>query len=164
MQEIVRLYRQYGHGLFAYARSLTGRRDAAEDIVQEAFLRLLKSESPLAKESPAGYLYGVARNLAMESSRQNALHRRHEPDVARDLTARVSKGLDNERALMNAVLAELEDLPVDQREVVVLKILGGLTFEEIGEILQVPAATGASRYRYALEKLSMRLTPAEESS
>jgi RNA polymerase sigma-70 factor, ECF subfamily len=150
---VVQLYRRYGHGLFAYARSLTGRRETAEDIVQEAFLRFLESESPLAKSSPGGYLYGVVRNLAMESSRQNALHRKH----ARDLAARVPKGLDDERARMDVVLVELESLPVDQREVVVLKVLGGLTFEEIGDLLQVPAATGASRYRYALEKLSGRI-------
>ena len=162
LPDIVQLYRLYGHGLFAYARSLTGRRETAEDIVQESFLRLLESGSPLAKSSPSSYLYGVVRNLAMESSRQAALHRRHQPDVARDLTARASKGLDDERTRMSVALAELESLPVDQREVVVLKVFGGLTFEEIGDILQVPAATGASRYRYALEKLSERLTPLEE--
>lgn len=159
IDDVVGLYRRYGHGLFAYARALTGRRDAAEDIVQEVFVRFLESESPLAKGSPVGYLYGVARNLAMESLRQAALHRRHQPDVAR---ARASKGFDDERALMDAALAELEHLPVDQREVVVLKVLGGLTFDEIGELLQAPAATAASRYRYALEKLAMRLTPLEE--
>ena len=154
--DTVQLFRQYGHGLFAYARSLTGRRDAAEDIVQESFLRFIQSGSPA---SPKEYLYGIVRNLALESSRQAALHRRHEPEVAR---ARAPKCYDDERALMDAALAELEDLPVDQREVVALKVLGGLTFDEIGGLLQVPAATAASRYRYALEKLAARLTPMEE--
>ena len=154
--DLVQLFRKYGHGLFAYARSLTGRRDVAEDIVQESFLRFIQSGSPT---SPKGFLYGIVRNLALESSRQAALHRRHEPEVAR---ARAAKGFDAERALLDAALAEREELPPDQREVVVLKVLGGLTFDEIGGLLQAPAATAASRYRYALEKLAMRLTPLEE--
>jgi RNA polymerase sigma-70 factor (ECF subfamily) len=152
--DLVQLYRRYGHGLFAYARSLTGRRETAEDIVQEAFLRLIESESPLAKSAPSGYLYGVVRNLAMESARQNALHRKHQPAVARNAAAKAPKGGEDQ------VLAELEALPVEQREVVVLKILGGLTFEEIGGLLQISPATGASRYRYALEKLSERIDEA----
>ena len=44
-------------------------------------------------------------------------------------------------------------LPQEQREVVALKIDGGLTFAEIGEALSISANTAASRYRYALEKL-----------
>src|SRR5262245_63334720 len=101
--DIVQLYRQHGPGLFAYARSLAGRRESAEDIVQEAFLRLLGSDSPLAKSSPSGYLYGVVRNLAMESARLFALHRRHEPEVARSQAERASSGVE-EVASMTSVL------------------------------------------------------------
>jgi RNA polymerase sigma-70 factor, ECF subfamily len=161
--DIVQLYRQYGHGLFAYARSLSGRRETAEDVVQEAFLRLLGSESPLAKSSPSAFLYGVVRNLSLDETRQSAMHHRHEPAVARSLAERVSKGLGDEQAMMQVALAELEELPLDQREVVVLKVFSGMTFEEIGDLLHLPAATAASRYRYALEKLLMRLAPAKES-
>jgi RNA polymerase sigma-70 factor (ECF subfamily) len=156
----VDLYREHGHGLFAYARSLTGRRDAAEDIVQETFLRVLESG---ATPSPA-YLYGIARNLAMDALRQAERRRRHEPELARSAGARAARAFDDERALLSALLAELEDLPLEQREVVVLKTVGGLTFEEIGAILRIPPATGASRYRYAIEKLTARLTAREETA
>jgi len=58
---------------------------------------------------------------------------------------------DRERARL--VQDALDRLPVEQREVVTLKIWGGLTFAEIAEALEIPANTAASRYRYALEEL-----------
>jgi RNA polymerase sigma-70 factor (ECF subfamily) len=47
----------------------------------------------------------------------------------------------------------LASLPLEQREVITLKIDGGLTFAQIAEILHVNPNTAASRYRYAMEKL-----------
>jgi RNA polymerase sigma-70 factor (ECF subfamily) len=52
-----------------------------------------------------------------------------------------------------AIEAALRDLPVDQREVIVLKVYEGMTFKEIAELTDVPSDTVASRYRYALSKL-----------
>jgi RNA polymerase sigma-70 factor (ECF subfamily) len=52
---------------------------------------------------------------------------------------------------------EVESLPDKLREVLTLKIWGGLTFAEIGELLTVSHNTAASRYRYALEQLQKKL-------
>ncbi|MGY8716457.1 MAG: RNA polymerase sigma factor, partial [Verrucomicrobiia bacterium] len=52
-------------------------------------------------------------------------------------------------------------LPSEQREVVVLKVWGGLTFAQIAEQLDLSANTAASRYRYALTKLREALNPVE---
>jgi RNA polymerase sigma-70 factor (ECF subfamily) len=51
----------------------------------------------------------------------------------------------------------LKALPADQREVIALKLDGGLTFAQVAEILNVSPNTAASRYRYALEKLRRML-------
>jgi DNA-directed RNA polymerase specialized sigma24 family protein len=51
----------------------------------------------------------------------------------------------------------LADLPVDQREVIVLKIWHEYTFDEIGELLEISPNTAAGRYRYGLQKLKLRL-------
>jgi RNA polymerase sigma-70 factor (ECF subfamily) len=56
-----------------------------------------------------------------------------------------------------AIEAALNQLPGDQREVVVMKIWGALTFAEIGQSLGVPLSTAASRYRYALTRLEQEL-------
>jgi len=58
---------------------------------------------------------------------------------------------DRERARL--LQEALRQLPATQRDVVTLKIWGGLTFAEIAAALDVPANTAASRYRYALEEL-----------
>jgi len=60
-------------------------------------------------------------------------------------------GQDGERR--EAVEAALRRLPDEQRDVVVLKIWGGLTFQQVAGILDIPSNTAASRYRYALEAL-----------
>jgi RNA polymerase sigma-70 factor (ECF subfamily) len=56
------------------------------------------------------------------------------------------------------MLELLTALPVEQREVVVMKIWGRLTFPQMGEALGISANTAASRYRYALEKLRTQLS------
>jgi RNA polymerase sigma-70 factor (ECF subfamily) len=53
----------------------------------------------------------------------------------------------------------LQRLPEDQREVLVLKIWQEFTFEQIGQALEIPANTAASRYRYALKSLRKQLEP-----
>jgi RNA polymerase sigma-70 factor (ECF subfamily) len=153
---VLDLYERVGRGLYAYARSLTGRADLAEDFVQEAFLRYLQTgRSPL--DPAAGpFLYGIVRNLGHDLARRSARRAKHESEAARAKPV-VSPGSE---AL---ALAELEQLPLEQREVVVLKILADLTFEEIGELVRAPAATAASRYRYALEKLTARLSAPQEA-
>ena len=56
-----------------------------------------------------------------------------------------------------AIAAALNQLPGDQREVVVLRIWGGLSFAQIGEALSIPLNTAVSRYRYALGRLGVEL-------
>jgi RNA polymerase sigma-70 factor (ECF subfamily) len=56
-----------------------------------------------------------------------------------------------------AIEAALKGLPEKQREVLVMKIWGGLTFPQIAAALEIPAGTAASRYRYALAKLHEQL-------
>jgi RNA polymerase sigma-70 factor (ECF subfamily) len=57
----------------------------------------------------------------------------------------------------------IQSLPDYYKEVIILKIWGDLTFEQIAETLDIPMNTAASRYRYALERLRRSLTPAKLS-
>jgi RNA polymerase sigma-70 factor (ECF subfamily) len=58
----------------------------------------------------------------------------------------------------------IQSLPDYYKEVIILKIWGELTFEQIADTLDIPMNTAASRYRYALEKLRRTLTPAKLAS
>jgi RNA polymerase sigma-70 factor (ECF subfamily) len=143
-----RLYDRHHRGLYAYARSLVRDSASAEDVVHETFLRLLEAEPRKPIGSFRAFLYRIARNLALDLLRERA--RRSKPATGRAVTPEVQDQHRRE-ALARAAL---EDLPEEQRETVILKIFGGLTFAHIGEVMSVPTGTAASRYRYALEKLA----------
>ena len=64
------------------------------------------------------------------------------------------------RALADTIAAALLELPDEQREVVSLRLWGGLSFPEIASVTGVPAPTAASRYRAAIERLRLALSPA----
>ena len=157
---VLALYRRVGRGLYAYARSISGRADLAEDLVQEAFLRYLQAGRAPADEAAGPYLYGIVRNLALDLVRTSARREKHESEATR---GRRTPAAGSDEILTALAFAELQQLPIEQREVVVLKIFGELTFEEIGDVIRSPAATAASRYRYALEKLSARLSAGQEA-
>jgi RNA polymerase sigma-70 factor (ECF subfamily) len=139
------LYDRYGDRLFFYVRTITDDASVAEDVVQEAFVRLLRVE-PSGPEVPlAPFLFTAARNLAVDARRR---------DVVRD---RARTSIDSPTLPPNpeSDFGDLiESLPPEQREVVFLKIHTGLTFAEIAEVTGLKLPTVASRYRYALEKLS----------
>jgi RNA polymerase sigma-70 factor (ECF subfamily) len=98
------------------------------------------------------YLFRAVRNATLNLMRREARERRKRE--ARSASKRRIFAIPGEReeelrALNTAVL----QLGPEQREVVILKVWGELTFREIGELLDLPMNTAASRYRYAVEKL-----------
>jgi RNA polymerase sigma-70 factor (ECF subfamily) len=143
LEAFTTLYDRYADRLYFYARTLAG--NAAEDVVQEAFTRLFRVE-PSGPDVPlAPFLFTVVRNLAVDALRRDGARERAHADLA---SRPGSSEPDSE-------FAELLDLlPVEQREVVFLKLHTGLTFAEIAEVTGQKLPSVASRYRYALEKLS----------
>lgn len=142
------LYDRYEDRLFFYARTLTEDAGIAEDVVQEAFVRLLRVEPGGAGESLAPLLFTMVRNLATDARRRAVVRERLHAE--RSSAPRAEDQLSEVGDL-------LEILPADQREVVFLKICSGLTFAEIGDVTGTKLQTVASRYRYALEKLASHL-------
>lgn len=133
-----------------YGRALGLCHSEAEDVVQEAFVALLALEEQPG--NPEAYAYRAVRNRALNYKR--GLWRR----VAREFESarwfeQAPEVSDAERAAMRA----MEQLPPEQREVIVLKIWSEQTFEQIGSLLELSPNTVAGRYRYGMEKLRARL-------
>jgi RNA polymerase sigma-70 factor (ECF subfamily) len=149
------LYDRHAAALFRVASVLLGSRQDAEDAVQEVFVGLMRSRHSLAGVvNLRAYLFASLRSAAGRI----AVRRRREPGAALnldDLAASTpgSPNLDQEVRLERA----LRSLPAEQRELVALKVDGGLTFGEIASCLGISPNTAASRYRYALEKLRAAL-------
>ena len=141
-----RLYNAKATELILYGRALGLSHCEAEDVLQETFMALLKRDEP--PEQPEHYCVRSFRNGALNYRR--SLWRRLTRELeSRRWFERSSGESPAEREAMKC----LADLPVLQREVIVLKIWHQYTFEEIGGLLEVSPNTAAGRYRYGLEKL-----------
>ena len=145
------LYDRYGEGLYRYALGLVASEADAEDILQELFLHLSGMRRMEVRNLKA-YLYGAVRNEAIRIFRGRRRHRGRTVPLE-DVVLVESAGEETDPEVTAAVNRALFRLPATQREVVLLKIYDGLTFEEIAAITGSPRDTGASRYRYAMGKL-----------
>jgi RNA polymerase sigma-70 factor (ECF subfamily) len=142
---------RHGAVLLLFARQWVSIRSDAEDVVQEAFVRFWRRRDDVAE--PLGYLYASVKHCALDRQRQRRRQLNREEAVARteceSLFCNPSELAERETAIESA----LYHLPEAQREVLVLKIWGGLTFQQIAAALQISANTAASRYRYAIDRL-----------
>jgi RNA polymerase sigma-70 factor, ECF subfamily len=146
-----------GPALLLYARQWCPSRADAEDAVQDGFVRFWKSRGRARDD--AAYLFACVRTAALDLSRAGRRRKHHEAEAGVGAGASVFQQGDEAGRddWCEAIEAAMEKLPAEQREVLVLKIWGGLTFAQIGESLAIPANTAASRYRYALERLEAAL-------
>lgn len=169
------LLRRHRAPLFTFVlRTLgTGDRARAEDVVQDAFVRVLKGAAEWQQKAKfQTWLYTIARNLCLDAMRRD----KHRKAESLDAEVGGESGDEGGRPLGELVegshagperLAEagrlrpaleqaLAKLPVEQREVFVLREYAGVPFKEIAEQTGVSENTVKSRMRYALE--SMRRT------
>lgn len=158
---------EYGPRLLLFARQQTRNQEDAEDILQDAIIKLVEKiqshEFVGGMEAWQPYLYTTIRRLAIDLSRRDHRRRRREDIVSMDdsLSAAVEDPWfdtdfsdDETRAQLES---KLRELPTKFAEVIVMKIWGERTFSEIGEILGISQHTAASRYRYGLEALKKSL-------
>jgi RNA polymerase sigma-70 factor (ECF subfamily) len=151
------LYESKAAGLILYGRALGLSHSEAEDVLQDSFVSLLQLEG--RPEEPEHYALRTFRNRALNYRR--SLWRRVRRELeARRWFEREAGETETERQAMAALAA----LPREQREVIVLKIWNGLTFEMIGRLFEVSPNTVAGRYRYGLNKLRACLREEEEAA
>lgn len=144
-----RLFREERLPLLRLAFLLVGSREAAEDLVQDAFIAV---SSRLALiDNPVAYLRATIINGSRRVYRQRERDRQHEhePD---DLIVDASWSAD-----AIAVRWVLASLPPDQREAIVLRYFADLSYREIGELIQCPTKTVATRVRRGIERVRAAL-------
>ena len=156
---LCRIYEKYYDYLLTVATALLHDVNAAEDVVHDIFLKLSESAHLLnPRRSLKWYLVVCVSNRARDELRS----RRHEAvDLDESLSlpsgahGPASAAIRNEE--MQIISDALQQLPYEQREVVVLRTRGRMTFKAIAELRQVSIKTVQSRYRYGLEKLGTLL-------
>jgi len=162
---------EHGPRLILFARQQTRSSEDAEDIVQDALVKLVEKldvgEFVGGQEAWMPYLFTAIRRLAIDLGRRDDRRKRREDVVGGESEIEQrevfhpwfeSESSDDEtRQLLEAGLKEL---PPKFAEVVIMKIWGDRTFAEIGEALEISQNTAASRYRYGLEALKKKLSSA----
>ena len=149
LQLVQQMLAQQGAALELYARQWC---QTPEDVVQEALLRLA-SERPLP-DRPVAWMYFAVRRGALSAARGASRRHRHEGAAARPVEwfeRDPGQALDAEVAL-----AALDDLPLLEREVVVTRLWGGLSFQEVGDLVGCSSSAAQRRYVAALAALRER--------
>ena len=161
---------RHERGLFHYILRSCGRADVAEEMLQEVFLRVIRSADRYAHTAKfSTWLYTIARNLCIDRARKRSRTKEYSlnesigHDVEEGGTTHqdmlVDEGaetthMNHERAqFMERLQSALAQLPEEQREVFLLKEVSGLKFREIAKMIDAPIPTVKSRMRYALQAL-----------
>lgn len=155
-------FAKHGAKLLLFARQQARYPDDAEDLVQEAFVRIWRLYGHTGEVSPT-LVYRSIRRLAIDWARSLDRRKVRENKVYTessfvDFFDRTLEKDERRSALLHAV----ERLPSEQKEVLTLKVWGELTFDEISRALDLSLNTVASRYRYALSKLKEWVPPSLE--
>jgi RNA polymerase sigma-70 factor (ECF subfamily) len=147
---------------FNYARWLTKNEADAEDVVQDAAIRALRFFGSLRSEDARAWLLSIVRNTWHGRAAAGSAHRTEVYDEMTD--TRHAETLGPERlALQQQTVAQVQravdTLPVDFREVIVLREIEGLSYKEIAAVVGVPVGTVMSRLSRARERLLAVLKP-----
>ena len=111
-----------------YARGYCGNVEQAEDAVQDAFLKLQQTTPAVAGDPPRPWLFRVVRNRLVD------LHRRSRREQPNDILPALAVDADDP-AVDTEAIAALNQLPPRQREAMVLRFRGGLSYDAIAEVM-----------------------------
>ena len=145
------LLARHAAALELYARQFCR---SADDVVQEAVIELAALEEGPCED--VAWLYGTVRHKAISAARGERRRKRRESEAA-EARPEAFVNLAEQAAEAQIAAAALEELPSEQREVVVAHIWGGLTFQQIGRLAGTSDSTAHRRYQAALAAIRRRL-------
>jgi RNA polymerase sigma-70 factor (sigma-E family) len=150
------LYEQEAHRLVALARFFTDDRTAAEDLVQEAFIRLARSTGRIREtDKAAAYLRSIVVNLARDHNRRGLVSLRHRPPAAPDEPSAEETATRQESR--REVVDALRALPHRQRECLALRYYLELPVDDIAEMLGLSPNSVKTHLKRGLRGLAATL-------
>lgn len=132
-------YEQYKTGIYRYALSILKDVQLAEDVLQETFLRLLSGKYTVQPGKEQAWLYKVAHNLCHDILRKRNWETGELPEAA---------GRESYE-----YIDLIAGLDATEREIVTLKIVGGLNHKEIASVMGLTLHASKKRYERAIQKL-----------
>ena len=169
------LYRRHARSLYAFCRNLAPASHDAEDLVQDVFLRVIKSAHTFdpQRASFRTWLYRIARNRCIDVGRRASLirflpiGRRAEGDERREEIV-AEDGLVDERQDVEVLAARANAIEAvrdcidrlehrDEKQAFLLYYLSGMVYREIGEVLEKSTSMARNRVKAAQEKVKQCL-------
>lgn len=159
------LYDAYSHAVFLLALSILKHREQAEDVMQNVFLKIWAGAGSYRKgSSPKAWIMGVTRNEAIDSLRKGRFETIYDGEEGDDIPdACKTESMEDaveDRMDMEEALSALNE---KERQVVLLRIVGDLTYGEIAGVLSIPLPTAVWRYKNSLKKLETHLLLLKEA-
>ncbi len=152
------LYDEHGASLVLYARQWTAW---PEDVVQEALIQLFRQQE--LPSDPVAWLFRVVRNGAISQARQQS-RRRNRESVRAELRGWWFCDSSEGRLAAEEATEALRRLLPEQRETVVARLWGGLSFEQVGQLTGVSTSTAHRRYEAGLAALRRLISGVEPRS
>lgn len=157
------IYERHAEAACSLAFRICGKRAAAEDVVQEAFLSLWRSAATYdpTRGSVRTWVLGIVHHRAIDALRRGMAHDRgqvSDEGIEEELEAeeRTEQEVDR-RDEARGVRAALEGLPREQSRVIELAYYGGLTHAQIAAMLDTPVGTIKGRMRLGMQKMRSQL-------
>jgi len=147
------IYEKYRDALLTVAMSLSADAELAQDVVQDVFVKFAESLDGFELRGRIkGYLATCVANRVRDRFRQMARDNCVEQN-GRDLSQGQPLDLAVQNEQLRRLAKALSQLPYEQREVIALKVYGGMSFRAIARQRGIRLGTVQSRYRYALDRL-----------
>jgi len=163
-EALAEVYRRHAGAVYALARRVLGNQNAAEEVVQEVFLRLWNAPEKFDSErgSLRSFLLAQCHGRSVDMLRADTSRRKREERQARQTA---EAGYDLERQVWDLSVAEnvkaaLGQLPDDERRAIELAYFGGHTYREVAVLLDTPEGTIKSRIRAGLRRMRDSLADA----
>ena len=168
LEELIEKYRR---PLYSYILNMTGGRDDADDIFQEAWMRAIRNLDRFTHGSMLSWMMRITRNLTIDRARKR------KPELSLDVELGDEAGTthldmlesgdpDPVASLASGDIAgevwkAVAELPEEQREVFVMRVKSDMSFKEIAEAQDVSINTSLARMQYAIRKLRVLLEDRE---
>lgn len=160
-QSLVYIYRKYADVLYRYARQFTPRSEFIRDSIQELFYELIDKRANLSKaHSIKGYLFAALKRKIVRDLKKEERFQLESEAFAFDFSeapVSIASGLDEKDLAL--IQQKLNQLPVNQREVILLHFYEGLSYAEIADIMNIKVRSARILTYRALESLQKQLAP-----
>jgi len=156
LQSMDEIYRQYAKTVYRYLLSMTRDPDLSEELTQETFYQAIRTSSRYDESSKVStWLCGIAKNVLLTYRRKHPPEEELLPETVLTASAE-NEAVDSESRM--ELLRGIHGLPEPSREVVYLRVFGGLSFAEIGEVHGKTENWARVTFYRAKEKLRKDIT------